>query len=190
MLGINDGHLAIGRGIGARLLAIALVCFATGACNDVETLGVPVDSSLTKPVNHSVPGENPSDVKYFPSDEPLRLGKQRFREGNFGLAQRYFQDAVEKSPRDLSAWLGLAASYDRLGRFDLADKAYRSAVSLGGYSTQILNNEGYSYMLRGNLKAARAKFHEALRRDPGNPTIINNLQLLDSSYKYISRPGE
>ncbi len=45
-------------------------------------------------------------------------------------------------------------------------------------------------MLRGNLKAARAKFKEALRRDPYNPTIINNLRLLDSSYKYISRSGE
>jgi tetratricopeptide (TPR) repeat protein len=41
--------------------------------------------------------------------------------GNFGIAQQYFRDAVEKAPKNASAWIGLAASYDRLGRFDLAD---------------------------------------------------------------------
>ncbi len=44
--------------------------------------------------------------------------------GNYGIAQRYFKDAVEKAPRDVTAWIGLAASYDRLRRFDLADQAY------------------------------------------------------------------
>ena len=104
-----------------------------------------------------MPGENPGDVKYFPSDEPMRLAKERFQEGNFGLAQRYFQDAVEKAPKDVAAWIGLAASYDRLGRFDLADRAYRSAVKLSGRTVQILNNEGYSNMLRGNLEGGARK---------------------------------
>ena len=63
-------------------------------------------------------------------------------------------------------------------------------MKLSGRTVQILNNEGYSNMLRGNLKAAREKFNEALDREPNNPTIINNLALLDSSTKYISRAGE
>jgi len=37
------------------------------------------------------------------------------------------------------------------------------------------------------LIKARAMFQAALRRSPGNPTIINNLELLDSSAKYILR---
>ena len=68
------------------------------------------------PVANAAVGQNPQDVKYYPSDEPVRLGIQRFYEGNFGLAQMYFQNAVEKSPKDATAWTGLAASYDRLGR--------------------------------------------------------------------------
>ena len=110
-----------------------------------------------------VTGENPADAKYYPSDEPTRLGTQRFKEGNFGLAQQYFQNAVERAPRDVTAWVGLAASYDRLARFDLADRAYATAVRLAGHTASILNNEGYSYMLRGDLKQARAKFQ---RRSP------------------------
>jgi tetratricopeptide (TPR) repeat protein len=128
-----------------------------------------------------------ADVQYYPSDEPLRLGMEYFNRGNFGLAERYFRDAVEKAPRDASAWIGLAASYDRLGRFDLADRAYQSAIRLVGQTTALLNNRGYSYMLRGDLKTARQYFLKAYRREPGNPTIINNLKLLDGSGRFIER---
>ena len=139
------------------------------------------------PVPDAVTGQNPGDVKYYPSDEPVKLGVQRFYEGNFGLAQQYFQDAVEKTPRDATAWVGLAASYDRLGRFDLSDKAYAAAARLVGNTASVLNNEGYSYMLRGDLRRARAKFDAALKRDPNNPAIINNLALLNSSSKFVER---
>ena len=47
--------------------------------------------------------------------------------GNYGLAEENYRKAVELGPRDLDAWLGLAASYDRLKRFDLADRAYAQA---------------------------------------------------------------
>jgi Flp pilus assembly protein TadD len=142
------------------------------------------------PVPNAVTGQNPSDVKYYPSDQPVRLGIQRFYEGNFGLAQRYFQDAVESTPKDVTAWLGLAASYDRLGRFDLADRSYAAAVKLAGRTPSILNNEGYSYMLRGDLRKARSKFQAALRLDPNNATAINNLALLNQSSRYVERAAD
>jgi len=58
----------------------------------------------------AVTGENPGDVKYFWSDKALRLGRQRFHEGNFGSAQQYFQAAVERAPKEASARIGLAVS--------------------------------------------------------------------------------
>jgi Tfp pilus assembly protein PilF len=139
------------------------------------------------PVPDAVTGQNPGDVKYYPSDEPVKLGMQRFYEGNFGLSQQYFQNAVEKTPKDATAWVGLAASYDRLGRFDLADGSYAHAAKLVGDTTNILNDEGYSYMLRGDLLKARAKFDAALRRDPGNAAAANNLALLNQSTRYVER---
>jgi Tfp pilus assembly protein PilF len=139
------------------------------------------------PVPNAVTGQNPADVKYYPSDEPVKLGIQRFYDGNFGVAQQYFQDAVEKTPKDVTAWVGLAASYDRLARFDLADRSYAAAVKLVGHTPSLLNNEGYSYMLRGDLGKARAKFDEALRLDPNNATAINNLVLLNQSTRFVER---
>jgi Flp pilus assembly protein TadD len=116
------------------------------------------------------------------------MGLEHFNRGHYGIAQRYFQDAVEKAPRDLTAWTGLAASYDRIRRFDLADQAYAQAVRLGGETPEILNDQGYSYMLRGNLTAARRKFEKANSLNPGNPVILNNLELLNGSRKFIERP--
>lgn len=135
--------------------------------------------------------QEPVDVKYYPSDEPLKLGMEHFARGNYGLSERYFRDAVEKSPRDVTAWVGLAASYDRLRRFDLADQAYASAIKLAGYTVQVLNNQGYSMMLRGNFEGARRAFLRAYKLDPTNPTVLNNLELLNGSHRYVRRePGQ
>ncbi len=42
-------------------------------------------------------------------------------------------------------------------------------------------------MLRGDLVKARRKFLKALEREPNNPTILNNLQLLNSSSRFVQR---
>jgi Flp pilus assembly protein TadD len=168
------------------LLACGWLAVGLAACETVRDAAVeaPVAAAPVDPV------QEPTDVKYYPSDEPVRLGLEHFNRGNYGLAQRYFKDAVEKAPRDVTAWTGLAASYDRLRRFDLADQAYASAIRVGGVTVQILNDQGYSLMLRGNLTAARRKFAKAYELDPTNPTIVNNLKLLNGSRAFIERPPE
>lgn len=113
--------------------------------------------------------------------DDLSIGKRYFRAGNYGMAERYFRQAVEQHPRDAESWLGLAASYDRLRRFELADRAYAEATKLAGVTVEILNNQGYSYMLRGDYARARAKLDEARRLDPSNRFVQNNLQLLAAS---------
>jgi Flp pilus assembly protein TadD len=173
-------------GVSAATVAGRVVRYGLAAFLAMFLAGCQPTATPT-PVPDAVTGQNPADVKYYPSDEPVKLGIQRFYEGNFGLSQRYFQDAVERTPKDVFAWIGLAASYDRLGRFDLADKSYAAAVRLAGHTPSILNNEGYSYMLRGDLIKARAKFDAALRLDPTNATAINNLALLNQSYTFVER---
>jgi Flp pilus assembly protein TadD len=170
-------------------LAAGLLIISLSGCQTGELAQPPAvvglsDASL--PVTTPTV-EDPGDVKYYPSDEPLHLATEHFNRGHYGIAQHYFQDAVERAPKDVTAWIGLAASYDRLGRFDLADRAYRAAIRLEGETVQILNNEGYSYMLRGELNKARAKLAAAYRREPDNPTVINNLHLLDSSSRFVVR---
>ena len=116
-------------------------------------------------------------------NDALNLGKKQYRANNFGLAEKYFRHAAELHPRDAEVWLDLAASYDRLRRFDLADRAYAQAIGIVGPTAEILNNQGYYYMLRGDYKRAREKLDAALRREPGNKYVQNNLQLLETSYR-------
>ena len=90
---------------------------------------------------------------------------------------------MEKHPHDAEAWVGLAASYDRLHRFDLADRAYAEAIRIVGPTAQILNDQGFSYMLRGDFARAQKKLQDAQLKDPANPYIQANLRLLQDSYR-------
>jgi Flp pilus assembly protein TadD len=89
-----------------------------------------------------------------PNDD-LSLGKKQFRAANYALAEGHFRRAAELHSQDAEAWVGLAACYDRLRRFELADRAYRQAIELIGPTPELLNNRGYSYMLRGDYVRAR-----------------------------------
>ena len=89
------------------------------------------------------------------SESDLVAGKAQFREANYGLAENHFRKAVELRADNSEAWMGLAASYDQLGRFDFADRAYDQLLKVAGRRPEILNNMGYSQLLRGNKKKAQ-----------------------------------
>ncbi len=127
------------------------------------------------------------DPKFYPSDEHIRIAKANFRNGDYGLAEFHYRKAVEVTPRDAEAWLGLAASYDRLRRFDLADNAYGKVMQLGVNNAAVLNNAGYSQLMRGDFKSARRFLLKAYELEPENPYIVNNLALLGESEKRVKR---
>ena len=121
-----------------------------------------------------------------PSDEPLKAGKEHFARSDYGLAEKNFRAAVEVNPGNVGAWIGLAASYDRLRRFDLAEKAYEQALKHGGRTPPILNNLGYHYLLMGNKQKANEYLQAAAQGDPSNPYIRGNLKLVET---WTSDPG-
>lgn len=130
-------------------------------------------------LNEAIFGSDSSVGLFAAAQDKLRAkGKDYFRDANFGLAEKTFRAVLSKNPRDGEAWLGLAAAYDRLGRFDLADKAYAKAVEAAGRRPEIINNMGYSQMLRGEHGKAASLFAEAARLSPGNATIAANLALV------------
>lgn len=141
----------------------------------VQPTAVAVRTETT--VVETGPAAAPALVKAVAKDD-VSLGKQYYRTGNFGLAERHFRAAAESQPRNPEAWLGLAASYDELRRFDLADRAYAQAIRIVGERVEIINNQGYSYILRGDYQRARERLMLASVKAPDNPHVQANLQLL------------
>jgi Flp pilus assembly protein TadD len=176
--------LAIPSGI-PRAFALAAACLVLAGCNttnrtasvsDGTSSGAPALATPGAQAQASVPEETTGSIT--PHDEDVTLGKQEYRAGNFDAAAKAFNRAAQRHPRDSEAWLGLAASYDRLRQFELADSAYDQAMHIDGQTAEILNNQGYSYLLRGDYARARAKLTAAKAKDPANRFVQNNLQLL------------
>ena len=152
-----------------------------GAAEAIATAEAPAVSGDIIPEAKQSLGNDPYD--------DLSVAKKLFREGNYSLAERAFRRAVETNPRSTEGWVGLAASYDRQKRFDLADGAYAQALKLSGPTPAILNNQGHSYLLRGDYGRAREKLLAAQAKDPANPYISANLALLAESERTRKRSG-
>ena len=191
------------RGTG-RVLVVATACLVTlAACETSSKLTGAFDSQRNDPeTTASVTGDpaatgalasaatveptgdqNASEAQVLGKDpnDDLSLGKKYFRSANFGLAEKHFRRAVEQHPRDAESWVGLAATYDRLKRFDLADRAYSQAAKIVGQTPELMNNRGFSYILRGDYNRARRILLAAQSKDPDNPYIKNNLDLLEKT---------
>ncbi|MDX8537272.1 hypothetical protein RFM23_06510 [Mesorhizobium abyssinicae] len=147
--------------------ALAAVLMITG-CTTNNT----VDTTKTTAIQPTAKDVSASD---------LAEGKAQFREANYGLAEKHFRKAVELKADNAEAWMGLAASYDELGRFDFADRAYDQLLKVAGRKPQIVNNMGYSQLLRGNKKKARVLLLEAKAHMADQTVVDANLALLNKS---------
>jgi Flp pilus assembly protein TadD len=146
-----------------------LLCSLLTACSGTLPDGLARDHKVEPEIFGSLPAER-----------PLALGKRYYREGQFGLAEQAFRNAIELNKSDTEAWLGLAASYDRLRRFDQARRAYDVLIKLVGATPVVLNNLGYHYMLQGEYAKARKTILAAQRSDPGNEFVRNNIDLIET----------
>lgn len=156
----------------SRVLAVGLAVLLGAGCQSLDLAESPAAPTAATGLATGL-----EDVFLY-TNEPAAVGQKQFERGNYGLSERYFRQAVETNPGDLDSWIGLAASYDNLKRFDLADRAYEQALRIGGRLVRIVNNQGYSFMLRGDFARAGAAFGEALALEPGNQVVINNMNLL------------
>lgn len=172
--------------------ALALMLLATMPLAGCSTSGLSshgTDNVKTSSLNNSeftedgdlitLPDSDNTILKGNNATRVIAMGKQHFKEQNYGLSQKYFQKAVELKTDDAGGWAGLAASYDELGRFDLADRAYKQLTKLKGNDPRVLNNRGYSYLLRGEYAKAKKLFNRAQNKDLTLEHVQGNLHLLN-----------
>ena len=119
-----------------------------------------------------------SNIETYSADGALAEARAHFRNDNFGYSAAFYKRAVELAPTKADGYVGLSASYDRLGRFDLSDRVYASLYQMTGGTAQYYNNVGYSYLLRGSLSEALKSFRKAQKLEPDNLVVANNIQIL------------
>ncbi len=156
--------------IGGGLLAVALLGTALAGCSSLAGNGAFGQNKLAV--------AEISDIGDYTADRALSEAKTHFRNSDYGYSAALYKRVVELTPNDPQGYVGLSASYDRLGRFDLSDRVYASLYTITGGTAQYYNNVGYSYMLRGNLGAALTNFRKAKQIDPDSVVVANNLQIL------------
>lgn len=152
----------------ARLTAIAAACVAATFLAGCQSSGL---SALESAASAQRAGDD--------GHSELDEGRMQFRQGNYGLAEKHFRKAVELRADNAEAWMGLAAAYDELRRFDFADRAYDQLLKIAGRRPRIVNNMGYSQLLRGNRKKARKLLLEARKGMTDTAVVDANLALLE-----------
>lgn len=179
----ND-RVADGRGPGTQALAMVPpppdVTGSIGSARKEPEAAEKNADIAPKPVV-KLPGDETESGTAGGAAEAMARGREHYQGNRFREAERQFRRATELAPKSSEAWLGLAACYDRLRDFGKADGAYAKALMIAGPTSEVLNNQGYSYMLRGDLKNARDKLLAAQRQDPRNKFVENNLSLLESA---------
>jgi Flp pilus assembly protein TadD len=175
-----DGASRRGKVMGRRsvgifgygLVAIAMAVVPLSGCSSMAGLGASSFGSNKLQVAEI------SNIGDYTSDRALSEARGHFRNNDYGYSAALYKRVVDLSPKDPEGYVGLGASYDRLGRFDLSDRVYASLYAISGGTAQYYNNVGYSYMLRGNLTAALTNFRKAKQLAPDSVVVANNIQIL------------
>ena len=130
-----------------------------------------------------------------PDDAVLaeRAGMSALKAGKVDQAIDLLNRSTKWPGASWRAWnaRGVAADYKR--DWATADAAYVKAASLAPDEVEVVNNQGWSLLLRGDWNKAVGFFERAAARDPKSTRIANNLELARAALSTDlprRRPGE
>jgi len=100
-----------------------------------------------------------------PISQRVAEGRGQLALGNVGLALEAFRIALREDPNSIDALAGLAAGYDRMGRFDLSRRNYEAALAIAPADIGLLGAFAQSLQLQGQYAEAQQVQQEiALRQ--------------------------
>jgi Flp pilus assembly protein TadD len=109
--------------------------------------------------------------------DPIEAGRAQLATGQYGLAIDSLTRVVHAEPRNARALSLLALGYDRIHRYDLADRYYAAALEVDPQHAMTLNNWGYSRLLRRDYAEADRLLRLASQARRDDPVIEANLRL-------------
>lgn len=116
--------------------------------------------------------------------EPLnfeRAGIAALQTGQVTRAEPILKSATAFPNASWRAWNACGALADFRRDWDAADDAYDHALALAPDRAEVLNNKGWSLLLRGQWTDALALIERAASLDPKSPRIASNLELAQAA---------
>jgi len=109
--------------------------------------------------------------------DPLEEGRALLVTGQYGLAIDSLSRVLHDQPDSVRALNLIAEAYDRLHRYDLADRYHAKALEIDPNSVAALNNWGFSYLVRGDKARAKDLLERAVAVKGDQPVVLANLRL-------------
>src|SRR5689334_19185650 len=106
-----------------------------------------------------------------------RAGIAALRLGDATRAAPLLDRATSKHSVSWRAWNARGVLADIQRDWTKADEAYEKALIISPNQPEIVNNQGWSRLLRGDWKDAATYFERAASLDPASERIANNLEL-------------
>jgi Flp pilus assembly protein TadD len=106
-----------------------------------------------------------------------RAGISALKLGDMATAAPLIERAVKAAKPSWRAWNARAVVGDLQQDWNAADAAYAEAAKLAPHEADVMNNRGWSQLLRGDWKRAVGLFERAAELDPRSTRIANNLEL-------------
>jgi tetratricopeptide (TPR) repeat protein len=117
------------------------------------------------------------DGQHLDASDPVERGRAMILTGQYGLAIDGLGEVVARDPGNARALTLLAVAYGQVKRFDLADRYHARALEIDPNSAVVLNNWGYSYLVRGDGQRAADLLERAAAAGDGRPIVAANLAL-------------
>lgn len=129
----------------------------------VAMLAIPACSEEGKLEIRSIP--SPIAPAGQPVPERIAEARGYFALDNVGLALEAFRKALRDDPTSVDALNGIAACYDRMGRFDLSRRHYEMALAIAPGDARLYASLALSLDLQGKVAeaaAVRTEMHQRL----------------------------
>jgi len=114
-----------------------------------------------------------------PNDSWLaeRAGISALKQGDVATAAPLIDRATKAARPSWRAWSARGVVADLQQDWPAADAAFARAADLAPNQADIVNNQGWSRLMRGDWKSAVGLFDRAAQLDPRSTRIANNLEL-------------
>jgi Flp pilus assembly protein TadD len=118
-------------------------------------------------------------------DTHLAAGHMLEKQGDVRGAIEQYEKAIAASPRSIAAYNRLGILYQRMAKFEDAERIFTRGLESQPSSPVLLNNLGYNCLSQRNYKDAEEYFRQALRTSPGFKRARMNLAIALTQTKRI-----